>query len=121
LRNIVDLLGHVSAAEAFDLPDRGMQLSWRRANAVANILVENGIGWNQINIVCKADTDRVAIRTYDQAGHRANQRVEIIETPRSMQGDEPESEAAESDKKGEPPAADKPKPAKPEPAGDGHH
>lgn len=92
LRNIIEILGHTSAAEAFELPDRGMQLSLRRASAVANVLVENGIGWNQITLIGKADTDRVEIRTYNQGGHRANQRVEIIESPVSMKGDEADSE-----------------------------
>lgn len=127
LRNIVEILGHTSAAEAFELPDRGMQLSLQRASAVATVLVENGINWNQITLIGKADTDRVEVRTYNQGGHRANQRVEIIETPRSMQGEEPESED-HTEKTSDHAATKKsPLPEKPvPPAGDkdpagGHH
>jgi flagellar motor protein MotB len=91
LRNIIEIHGHVSAAEAYDVADRGMDLSWRRARAVAEALVEAGIGWNQLKLIGCADNDRKAVKTYDQFGHRANQRVEIIEIERSMQVDEPEA------------------------------
>lgn len=91
LRNIIEIHGHVSAAEAYDLADRGMDLSQRRARAVAEALVEAGIGWNQLKLIGCADNDRKAVKTYDQFGHRANQRVEIIETEKSMQEDEPEA------------------------------
>jgi flagellar motor protein MotB len=96
LRNIIQILGHVSAAEAYDLPDRGMELSARRARAVAEALVEAGIGWNQLTLTANADNDRKAIKTYDQFGHRANQRVEIIETEKSMQTDETEPAKGDS-------------------------
>ena len=107
LRNIIEILGHTSAAEAFDLPDRGMQLSLQRASAVAKVLVENGIGWNQLRLMGMADTDRVAVRTYDAAGHRANQRVEIIESQKSMQGDDGETEEGNAEKSAD--HGDKPK------------
>lgn len=82
-RNVIEVRGHCSAAEAFDRPDRGMELSSQRALTVGRALVEAGIGWNQIRLIACADNDRVAQKTYDQLGHRANQRVEVIETPRA--------------------------------------
>ncbi len=127
LRNIVEILGHTSAAEAFELPDRGMQLSLQRASAVAAVLVENGINWNQITLIGKADTDRVEVRTYNQGGHRANQRVEIIETPRSMQGEEsepedPSAKASDNAATTKPPETEKPvHPAGEKESAGGHH
>lgn len=82
-RNIVQVRGHVSAAEAFDRPDRGMGLAWERAFAVAEALVEAGLTWNQIQIHACADSDRITPRAFDEAGQRSNQRVELIETDKT--------------------------------------
>lgn len=104
LRNIIEVRGHCSAAEAFDRPDSGMELSSQRAMAVARALSDSGIAWSQLRVIACADNDRLAQKTYDQLGHRANQRVEIIETPRSAarEGDTP-AESTDSATPGEPP------------------
>jgi flagellar motor protein MotB len=86
-RNVIEVRGHCSAAEVFGRTDRGMELSTRRAMTVARALAEAGIAWEQIRVIGCADNERVAQKTYDQLGHRANQRVEVIETPRGA-GDE---------------------------------
>lgn len=93
LRNIVDVRGHASAAEAHDLEDRGMKLSYLRAQTVADGLIAAGLGWNQIRIVACGDNDRLVKSTYDELGHRANQRVEVIETDETVIDDsEPAAE-----------------------------
>lgn len=85
LRYIVELRGHVSAAEAYDQADRGMRLAYERAKAVAELLASSGIGWEQVRIVACGANDRVSPVAYDKAGHRANQRVEIIVTDEVLQ------------------------------------
>jgi flagellar motor protein MotB len=83
LQNVIEVRGHASAAEAHSLPDRGMDLSYRRAKAVADELARQGIEWKRIRITAAGDADRVIQKTYDNAGHKSNQRVEIIDTERS--------------------------------------
>ncbi|HEY3243453.1 MAG TPA: flagellar motor protein MotB [Phycisphaerae bacterium] len=77
---IVELRGHVSAAEAFGHPDRGMRLAYERASAVAEDLAAHGVGWMRLRLVASADNDRLVAPVYDPAGQRVNQRVEIIVT-----------------------------------------
>jgi outer membrane protein OmpA-like peptidoglycan-associated protein len=84
LRMIVDVRGHVSAAEAFHLPDQGMRLSFDRVLAVAKVLAEVGIDWRQIRLIACADNDRVKAITYDKAGHQPNERVEVVLTDEVM-------------------------------------
>lgn len=79
-RNVVLVRGHASAAEAHDLSDRGMKLSYQRALNVADALVQGGLSWNQLRIVACADNDRLVKTSYEELGHRKNQRVEVIET-----------------------------------------
>lgn len=78
-RTVLEVRGHCSAAEAFKHPARGMELSYQRAYAVAEVLVAQGLGWNQLRLTACADNDRVNTRTYADAGHRRNQRAEVIE------------------------------------------
>lgn len=103
LRNVVDVRGHASAAEAHDLSDRGMKLSFLRAQTVADGLIAAGLGWNQIRIIACGDNDRLVKSTYDELGHRQNQRVEVIETDETVLD---EAEAAKEAETGEAPAAD---------------
>ncbi len=78
-RTMLEVRGHCSAAEAFQHPARGMELSYQRAYVVAEVLVAQGLGWNQIRLTACADNDRINARTYEDAGHRRNQRAEVIE------------------------------------------
>lgn len=82
-RNVLEIRGHASAAEAFSKPDRGMELSYARARAVAEALVAQGIDWNQIRLVASGDNDRLVQGRYDPQGLRENQRVEVIVTDRA--------------------------------------
>lgn len=79
---IVEVRGHVSAAEAIDRPDRGMQLSFERAQAVAQALVAQGASWPQLRIIAAGDGERVVPVAYDADKHAANQRVELVVTDR---------------------------------------
>lgn len=85
MKLIVELRGHVSAAEAFDRPDRGMQLSFERAAGVAEALAGLGFHRAQLRIIACADTERLVSPAYDRASHRKNQRVEIVVTDRVAQ------------------------------------
>jgi len=80
-RLVFEIRGHVSTAESFDLPDRGMRLSFERALAVADAMCEDeAMSRRQLRIVACADTDRLVGVVYDENGHAANQRVEIVVT-----------------------------------------
>jgi outer membrane protein OmpA-like peptidoglycan-associated protein len=78
-QTVLEIRGHCSAAEAYGRDDRGMQLSYERALAVARGLVTKGLSWSQLRVTGCADGDRVTPTTYDEAGHRSNQRVEVIQ------------------------------------------
>jgi len=77
LRFIVNIRGHVSAAEAYDASDRGMRLSFERSLQVAQTLAEAGVEWRQMRILACGDGDRIAPTVYDWEGHKPNQRVEV--------------------------------------------
>jgi outer membrane protein OmpA-like peptidoglycan-associated protein len=81
---MVELRGHVSAAEAFRQPDRGMRLAYERASAVAEALAAQGVGWARLRLVASADNDRLVAPVYDSSGQRINQRVEVIVTDQVM-------------------------------------
>ncbi len=78
LRYVIEVRGHVSAAEAYQQPDRGAKLSYERAKNVAEALVKRGLGWEVLNITVCGDNDRLVPIAYERAEHRANQRVEVI-------------------------------------------
>lgn len=86
-RWIVEVRGHCSSAEAQGDSGKGMSLSYARALAVAAVLVENGMTWNQLRLVAAADNERIRARAYDDEAHRSNQRVEIIVTGDAMAPD----------------------------------
>lgn len=75
----LEVRGHCSAAEAFEKPDRGMQLSYDRAMSVARGLAELGIDWRRMRVTGCADGDRLTEKAYDDAAQRTNQRVEVLE------------------------------------------
>jgi outer membrane protein OmpA-like peptidoglycan-associated protein len=75
---VVEVRGHVSAAEAVRTEDRGMRLSFERAIAVGDELVKLGAGWQQLRLQACGDNERVTGPVYEWEGHKPNQRVEII-------------------------------------------
>lgn len=79
-RFIVEVRGHVSAAEAGQSVDRAILLSHQRALAVAHALASNGVPWSRMRIIAVGDADRVTPLAYDPDAHRNNQRVEVLTT-----------------------------------------
>lgn len=77
---VIDIRGHVSAAEAFEQVDRGMHLSYQRALGVAEALVAEGMPWTQLRLIACGDGERITPVAYEPASHRSNQRAEIIVT-----------------------------------------
>lgn len=77
----IEVRGHVSAKEAYDLPDRGMALSFERALAVTRELAAHEVNLHFVRVIACADNERLREKTYDAAGHAENARVEIILTP----------------------------------------
>jgi flagellar motor protein MotB len=87
LRWIVEVRGHVSAAEAFRDGTRGWKLSHERAMAVAEVLADAGVDWRQIRLVACGDTDPVHFRAYEPGEQRTNQRVDIVVTDQVVPGE----------------------------------
>jgi flagellar motor protein MotB len=79
-RIIFEVRGHTSAVEAFRDPRRGMELAHRRALAVAERLVEQGMKWPQLRVTACADAMPLNPRADAPAEHGANQRVEVVAT-----------------------------------------
>ncbi len=91
---VIEARGHASAAEAFSKPDRALKLSYDRAVAVAQALVAEGLQWPQLRVVACGDGERLVPVAYDETGHRANQRVEIIVTDQIVKSHPEEDENA---------------------------
>jgi len=81
---VIEVRGHVSATESFGKPDRGVRLSYERALSVAGALAAQGVPWAQLRIVACGDAERLVPIAHDAAGHRTNQRVELIVTDQVM-------------------------------------
>jgi flagellar motor protein MotB len=94
LRLIVQVRGHVSAAEACNLPDRGLQLSFDRAMTIARVLNENEVEWRQIRILACGDGDRVEPISYGSDEQGSNQRAEVILTEELMPEYTPTTESS---------------------------
>ncbi len=109
-RFLINVSGHVSAAEAFGAPDHGMLLSHQRAVAVAQELEAQGVDWRLVRVIACGDNRRVVAITYDATGHRANQRVEVEVTDEEA----PEDPFAKEPPKG--PSSDPVKPGEQGPA-----
>ncbi len=80
LRFIIEVRGHVSAAEAAHAADRGMSLAFDRAMAVAKRLESGGVRWSQMRLIACADNDRRNPVAYNDSGQRPNERVEVVVT-----------------------------------------
>ncbi len=84
---MIDVRGHVSAAEARGNRARAMELAYKRANAAADELIRLGVDPVLLRVTGCADNERTTGRATDAQGHRSNQRVEIIGTQEQMGGD----------------------------------
>ncbi len=79
-RWIIEVRGHVSPFERMHNQQRGMQLSYDRALAVAQALVDAGMRWDSLRVVACSDGDPAVQRSFDREADRGNQRVEIVVT-----------------------------------------
>jgi flagellar motor protein MotB len=123
---VIEVRGHASAAESVAGVEVGMSISHRRALAVATALNKDGIPWSRMRLVACADGDRLTPIAYDEAGHRSNQRVEVLVT-RELEAEDPFLREAAKPSGAEVPAKS-PEPAEPAPTpagapsgGDDHH
>ncbi|MCX5662068.1 MAG: OmpA family protein [Planctomycetota bacterium] len=80
LRLIIELRGHVSAAEGFRLADKAWTLSFERALAVERVLSEGGMDRRQVRIIACGDNEHAKEQAYNPTDHRQNQRVEVVVT-----------------------------------------
>lgn len=78
--HIIELRGHVSAAESKRDKARAMKLAYDRALAVATPLIDRGMRWEQLRLVACADNERAVPIAGSTAKHAENQRVEIVVT-----------------------------------------
>lgn len=92
-RWIVEVRGHVSPSETMRNARKAMELSFNRAQAVAEQLVSQGVKWEQLRLGAAGDNERKVTRTYDREVDRGNQRAEIIVTRETLP-DDPYSKAA---------------------------
>jgi flagellar motor protein MotB len=79
-RWILEIRGHASPFEGMHNPTKALDLSFERAKAVANALVDAGMKWEALRVVGMGDSDRIVARTFDRQEDRSNQRVEIVVT-----------------------------------------
>lgn len=77
---IIEVRGHASASESYPSTKRGYQLSYERAAAVADQLVEQGLKWDNIRLIAEGSMNRVVPSEYTGDAFRANQMVEVILT-----------------------------------------
>ncbi len=76
--NVIDVRGHVSAAEAYAASDQGFELSYRRARAVADDLASRGVEWRRLRLIASAANQRAVTPEYDETAQHSNQRVEVV-------------------------------------------
>lgn len=84
---IIELRGHVSAAEANRDKIRAMRLAYERSLTVAQYLVEQGVRWEQLRLVECADNDRATPLASTKTQHADNQRVEVVITQETIAQD----------------------------------
>jgi outer membrane protein OmpA-like peptidoglycan-associated protein len=86
-RWIIEVRGHASPFESMRNPVRGRQLSYERAMAVANAMVDGGITWETLRVSAMGDASRIVPRARDRESDRTNQRVEVIVTNDTIASD----------------------------------
>lgn len=86
-RFVIEIRGHASPSEVRRSQEKGLDLSYQRAKAVARLLVEQGLKWEQLRPSVAGDSDRRVSRTNVRAEDEVNQRVEIIVTHEPVAND----------------------------------
>jgi flagellar motor protein MotB len=84
---MVEIRGHVSAAESRRDKVAAMGLAHRRALKTAAKLVELGVRWEQLRVVACADNERATPQAHTTQAHQDNQRVEVVVTQEQMPAD----------------------------------
>ncbi len=105
-RFVIEVRGHASPSEVRRSQEKGLDLSYQRAKAVARLLVEQGLKWEQLRPSVAGDSDRRVSRTNVRSEDQVNQRVEIIVTHEPVANDPymQESGGSGKDTSKEPPA-----------------
>ncbi len=85
-RLIVEVRGHVNAAECVNGEPSGMRLSFERSLAVAGALNERGVDWRQMRLIACGYTDPLVVPAYDEEGGSIHRRVEVVTTNEVMEG-----------------------------------
>lgn len=80
LRWVIEVRGHAAAWESARDPRLALRLGHERAAAVAEVLVGQGLPWEQVRLVSCGDHERVVGRSYEREEDRSNQRVEVVVT-----------------------------------------
>jgi outer membrane protein OmpA-like peptidoglycan-associated protein len=84
---LIQVRGHTSAIEAGGGPVAALKLSYQRAQAVAELLVQSGLRWENLRLVACGDQERITPLASDRSEHKTNQRVEIIVTNETVSPD----------------------------------
>jgi flagellar motor protein MotB len=84
---VIEVRGHASPFEARRDFDRANDLAYRRAMAVARILIESGVRKESISVVSRGNFDLLVPKANDAESSRSNQRVEIIVTNEQVAAD----------------------------------
>ena len=74
---VIEVRGHVGAAEAYGRPEEAMTLSINRALAAAKRLAAGGIDWWRIRVEAAGTGERVESAPMDAAADARNARVEV--------------------------------------------
>lgn len=86
-RWVVEVRGHVSAAEADHNKEAAMKLAYDRAMSAARALVVEGVKWENLRIVACADNNRATPVARDKEDQRNNQRAEVVVTQETVPDD----------------------------------
>ena len=78
LNLIVEVRGNVSAQEARRNTERAWDLSYRRAQAVAQVLIGEGMPASHLRLVACGDGNPLKLRADTPGDSRTNQRVELV-------------------------------------------
>ena len=74
---VIEVRGHVGAAESYGKPEDGMTLSIDRALAAAKRLAAGGIDWWRLRVEAAGTGERVEATPMDAAADSRNARVEV--------------------------------------------
>jgi flagellar motor protein MotB len=86
-RWVIEVRGHSSRVESRHDPKISRDLSYARAYAVAEALVNAGLKWEQLRVVSVGDANPVTPRPGGGSGTTSNQRVEILNLKEEMPAD----------------------------------